>query len=141
MSFLLKWYTTERKINNTESPLLHHTWIFYLDRCWGQTNSLIIWQSNFNFVINCHLSIYVAAFQYHLRKIHFWGVSLRYDMKLVAWLNSMVRYNKFDHAPTLCHIPMTLKNMNFISYIYISTLICVPFVDDTQKWNLFSKMN
>ena len=24
---------------------------------------------------------------------------------------------------------MTLKNMNFISYIYISTLLCVPLVD------------
>ena len=28
---------------------------------------------------------------------------------------------------------MTLKNMNFISYIYISTLICVPLVDNTQN--------
>ena len=31
---------------------------------------------------------------------------------------------------------MTLKNMNFISYIYISTLMCA-FVDDTQ--NSFKK--
>jgi hypothetical protein len=36
---------------------------------------------------------------------------------------------------------MTLKNMNFISYILISTLMCVPFVDDTQKWILFLKIN
>jgi hypothetical protein len=28
---------------------------------------------------------------------------------------------------------MTFKNMNFISYIYISTLICVPLVDNTQN--------
>jgi hypothetical protein len=32
---------------------------------------------------------------------------------------------------------MTLKKMNFISYIYISTLICVPLVDNTQ--NSFKK--
>jgi hypothetical protein len=42
------------------------------------------------------------------------------------------RDSKFDHAPTLRHISMTLQNINFISYIYILTLICVPFIDDTQ---------
>jgi hypothetical protein len=56
---------------------------------------------------------------------------------LYVWLNSVTPegyYSKFDHAPTLCHIPLTLKNMNFISYInYISTLMCVPFIDDTKN--------
>jgi hypothetical protein len=51
------------------------------------------------------------------------------------------RGSKFDQAPTLCHIPMTLKNMNLISYIYISTLICVPFIDDTQKFISFLLQN
>jgi hypothetical protein len=74
---------------------------------------------------------------FYLRnKIHF--LSLGYDMKLVAWLNSIMPkgcYSKFDHAPTLCHIPMTLKNMNFISYIYISDFIMCSF----GRWH--SKMN